>query len=31
LTKNTNSISTMTLDLINNKKLINNSYKLFMQ
>ncbi|MBG7630970.1 MAG: hypothetical protein IZT56_11130 [Bacteroidetes bacterium] len=31
LIKNTNSISTMTLDLTNNKKLVNNSYKLFMQ
>ena len=31
LIKNTTSISTMNLDLINNKKLINNSYKLFMQ
>lgn len=31
LIKNTTSISTMSLDLTNNKKLINNSYKLFMQ
>ena len=31
LIKNTQSISTMNLDLVNNKKLINNSYKLFMQ
>jgi len=31
LKKNTNSISIMTLDLTNNKKLINISYKLFMQ
>nr|YP_316601.1 ATPase subunit 8 [Thalassiosira pseudonana]AAZ99408.1 ATPase subunit 8 [Thalassiosira pseudonana] len=29
--KNTKSISTTNLDLTNNKKLINNSYKLFMQ
>ncbi len=29
--KNTNTISSMNLDLINNKKLIDNSYKLFMQ
>ena len=29
--KNTNSISAMHLDIINNKKLIVNSYKLFMQ
>nr|YP_009186109.1 ATPase subunit 8 [Skeletonema marinoi]ALO71453.1 ATPase subunit 8 [Skeletonema marinoi] len=31
LIKNTTSISAMNLDLTNNKKLINNSYKLFMQ
>jgi len=31
LVKNTQSISAMNLDLVNNKKLINNSYKLFMQ
>jgi len=31
LIKNTTSISTTNLDLTNNKKLINNSYKLFMQ
>jgi hypothetical protein len=31
LIKNTTSVSTMNLDLINNKKLINNSYKLFIQ
>jgi hypothetical protein len=31
LIKNTKSISTMDLDLKNNKKLINNSYKLIMQ
>ncbi len=29
--KNTNSISLMNLDIVNNKKLIINSYKLFMQ
>lgn len=29
--KNTNSVSSMNLDIINNKKLIVNSYKLFMQ
>ena len=31
LIKNTKSISAMNLDLTNNKKLINNSYKLVMQ
>ncbi len=31
LINNTKSISTMDLDLTNNKKLINNSYKLVMQ
>jgi len=31
LIKNTESISIMNLDSINSKKLINNSYKLFMQ
>ena len=31
LIKNTKSILTMDLDLTNNKKLINNSYKLIMQ
>jgi hypothetical protein len=29
--KNTNTILSMNLDLTNNKKLIDNSYKLFMQ
>ena len=31
IVKNTALISTINLDLTNNKKLINNSYKLFMQ
>ena len=31
LIKNTKSLSTMNLDLINNKKLINNTYKLVLQ